>query len=65
MKDPNRCPKCGSLEVNFEPLTMLSSEQGFFNAYCDNCDFEGRQWNKVKFDRWQERVDEGEYEDIK
>ena len=58
------CPICGKDTLTFESIEMVDAYNGFFEAYCNNCDFSGRQWNKLQFDVWQKYVGKGQYEDM-
>lgn len=64
MNDFDVCPKCGE-ELSFETFEMVDGGNGFFEAECFSCGFEGRQWSKLHFQAWQELKENGQYEDIK
>jgi hypothetical protein len=58
------CPNCGMDTLIFEEFEMPHAESGFFKAMCAHCDFSGRQWNVLHFNKWQIEKPNGEYEDM-
>ena len=58
------CPICGSNDVQFHDYDNVDYENGFYEATCPDCGFQGRQWHKMTFDGWQTLTDEGTFEDM-
>lgn len=62
--DHDRCPVCGSENIEWMGFETVSDRDGYYDAVCLDCSFEGRQWHRMKFDGWQELQYNGAYVDI-
>lgn len=61
--DNNLCPKCLKDTLNWGHFESVDNG-GYYDATCENCDFEGRQWWNMVFDSWEELREDGEYDTL-
>ena len=47
--EEGKCPKSGS-ELAYGLFEVTDGEYGYFEVWCNNCDFNGREWYKLVFD---------------
>lgn len=49
MIEKGKCPKCGSLNLNYETNVDTSDEEIYYPFVCDDCGFEGKEYYRLKF----------------